>query len=347
MSALGALWAASLLGAALFLAAGYLAAVVQRRRVLFGAGVAGDVFEPHQFQDDHAEERAAAAALERDSARAQLEGARAELAGARQEVSALEHASQSFERRLAAAEARARAGEDAERVLGKVTEESKHLREESRALSAKVGDLTTRLDEAARRAEGADRLRDVDTQRRDLTLRVGVLEGRLRDAEHLREENASLRAALRDRALLEEKLRAAERRLSDAEDWEPPVAAAAPDARPKVVDGTGRDRLRSILTSLTRHDGVRAALFADDLGFPVEAAGEHAESLAALSGVLAGAAVKARQILPLGPAVRIVVVDDRQVTITARRQATDYGPLALITLTDGPSPEVDALPAGA
>jgi hypothetical protein len=340
VSPLGALWLASVLGAALFLAAGFLAATVRRGR-LVGAASAGDLLTQFEAHHDPAEDRVAAALLERDSSRAKLAGVRAELDDARREAAALRDAAQSIQRYLAEAEAKARAGDEAQRRLSKATDESKRLNEDARALSAKVTDLTRQLDEAVRSAAGADLLRDADAQRRDLTVRIGVLEGRLRDAEHLREENAALRATVRDRGILEEKLRAAQHQLSAPEDWEPPESASTPSPRAPHVDGSWREKLRSTLASLARHEGVRAALFADDLGFPVEAAGAYAEPLAALSGILAGAAVKARQLLPLGPAARIVIVDDREVTITTRRRATDYGPLALVTLTEGPSPEVD------
>ena len=42
--------------------------------------------------------------------------------------------------------------------------------------------------------------------------------------------------------------------------------------------------------------------------------------------------------LPIGAVQRIVLVDERDVTITATRQVTDYGPLALVTLSDGACP---------
>ncbi|HEY2513049.1 MAG TPA: hypothetical protein VGI39_19410, partial [Polyangiaceae bacterium] len=239
--------------------------------------------------------------------------------------------------------ARMREAEDAVRTATRAGDASKRRDDEARSLCAKVDDLKSRLDDASRRAAGADALRNAEDERRELTVRIAVLEGRLRDAEHLREENATLRASLRDRALLEERLRAAEHQLAAPSG--PAAASPALPPRAQPVDGSGREKLHRILATLAAHPGVRAALFADDLGFPVEATGDHAEPLAALSGVLAAAAIKARQLLPLGPAARIVVVDDRDVTVTARRHATDWGPLALVTLTQGPSPEIPGSPA--
>ena len=332
MSALAGLWIASLFGAALFLAAGYLAATMRRRSLAYADADA--VLPLMSVADPSNDDRLAAAIVERDAARA-------ETAGARREVLELREAVGTHEKQRAAADAKARAAEESDRLLKKATGESERWRDEARSLSAKVADLANRLEESTRRAAAADALGHVEAERKDLTTRVGVLEGRLRDAEHLREENASLRAALRDRALLEERLRVAENQLSA------PSARAkqsSPSVKPPAVDGSGRQSLRRILASLTSHPGVRAALFADDLGFPVEASGEHAESLAALSGVLSAAAVKTRQLLPVGPAARIVVVDDHDVTVTARRHATDWGPLALVTLSEGPSPDVESLP---
>ena len=329
MTPLGALWFASVFGAALFLAAGYFAALVRRRAVV-EAALGEGVLPPWMATDREPDERLATALSERDVARGEADAAR-------HEIETLLAAASSYEDRLAAAAARVRDAEDAVRTAARFGDDSRRKGDEARSLSAKVDDLKSQLDDATRRAAGADVLRNAEEERRELTVRVTVLEGRLREAEHLREENATLRASLRDRALLEERLRAAERQLT-APSGPPPSASSIPRAQP--VDGSGREKLHRILASLSAQTGVRSALFADDLGFPVESIGEHAEPLAALSGVLAAAAIKARQLLPLGPAARIVLVDERDVTVTARRHASDWGPLALVTLTQGPAPEV-------
>jgi hypothetical protein len=331
VSPLGALWFASLFGAALFLAAGYFAAVV--RRQAFAGGLPDERLVPGATFETTGEDRLARALEERDAARG-------EIAAARRETATFREAAISFEQRLIAADASTRGGEETKRLLGKANDDAERWREEARTLGAKVSELTRRLDEASRdprkpRAEGAAA---ADDERRELTVRVGVLEGRLREAEHLREENASLRASLRDRALLEEKLRVAERQLTAPGEAPKPIAVSP---KGPAVDGSRREKLRRILAALGAHGGVRAALFADDLGFPVESVGEHTDSLAALSGVLAGAAVKARQLLPIGPAARIAMSDDHDLTVTVRRHPTDWGPLALVTLSQGAAPEVD------
>jgi hypothetical protein len=333
VSPLGALWFASVFGAALFLAAGYFAAIVRRQAF---AGTLGDGPPvPGAPFEEPAGDRLTLALGERDAARA-------EIAAARRETATFREAASSFEQRLIAADASTRGGEETKRLLGKANDEAERWKGEARTLGAKVSELTRRLDEALRDAGGrrAEEAPAADDERRELTVRVGVLEARLREAEHLREENASLRAALRDRALLEEKLRVAERQLTAPGEAPKPIAVSP---KGSAVDGSRREKLRRILATLGAHGGVRAALFADDLGFPVESVGEHADSLAALSSVLAGAAVKARQILPIGPAARIVVIDDHALTVTVRRHPTDWGPLALVTLSQGAAPEVDPL----
>lgn len=208
------------------------------------------------------------------------------------------------------------------------------------ALRAKVDELTARLADAERKCEDAEKLRDVEASRRELAIQTEVLKARLVDADYVRDENATLRAATRESNELRSKLRDLEERLAmRGLDMERTIREPLANFTGPRAAGQGPARFKEVLDGLSRDQSVRAATIADDLGFPVETIGDHADALAALSGFLAQVASKARQLLPLSAVRQIVLVDDDENTVTNSRYMTDYGPLALVTLSEGPCPD--------
>ena len=213
---------------------------------------------------------------------------------------------------------------------------------EGAALRLKVDELTARLADAERKSADAEKLRGVEESRRELAIEAEVLKARLVDADYVRNENATLRAASRESNDLRSKVRDLEERLATRGlDMERTIREPLANFTGVAgnAGGEGPARFREVLDGLSRSESVRAATIADDLGFPVETIGDHADALAALSGFLAQVASKARQLLPLGAVRRIVLVDDDDNTVTNSRYLTEYGPLALVTLSEGPCPD--------
>jgi len=153
---------------------------------------------------------------------------------------------------------------------------------------------SARLAATARKAVDADKLRGVEESRRELAIEAEVLRARLHDADYVRAENATLRAASRESSELARRCAISKNRL----------AGNVPDMERTIREphlssaGAGPARFREVLDRLAKHPAVSAATVADDLGFPVETIGDHADALAALSGFLALVANKARQLLP-------------------------------------------------
>jgi len=311
MSALAAIWIASLAGALLFTAAGFYwgrmrawAALAAAEGAPLGVGPPLPAKETAPLEDDLARARAEIERLRACEARiATLESARADL----------ERDNGTLARRAADAD----------------------------ALRAKIDDVTQRLATAERRAGDLENLRGAEESRRELAIEAEVLRARLNDADYVRAENAALRAASRESSELRVKVRDLEERLAgNVPDLERTIR------EPQFAEGEGPARFREVLDRLAKEPAVRAVTIADDLGFPVETIGDHADALAALSGFLALVANKARQILPLTSVRRIVVVDDDDRTVTTARYLTEYGPLALVTLSDGPGPDWESRESG-
>jgi hypothetical protein len=330
MNLVAAIWIASLAGALLFTTAGFLWGRLRAWADLAASDLAFAETVPMQPVPAVAsgpERPPRPERPERDlgaEARAEARDLRAQLSAATSEIE-----------RLRACEAKIDALEHARADLTRERDTLARRAAEAVNLRAKVDDLTQRLTAAERQCAEVDKLRGAERSRRELAIEAEVLKARLADADHVRDENSQLRAASRESLQLRAKVRDLEERLEnnapdlDRTDRVPLAAARA---------AKGPARFRDVLDRLAAHPSVRAATVADDLGFPVETIGDHAEALAALSGYLIEVANKARELLSLSAIRRVVVVDDAENTVTTSRYRTEYGLLALVTLSEGPCP---------
>jgi hypothetical protein len=334
----------SLFGAALFFAAGFLAA---RRRVepavAFAAapvwsadlasappGPGGDAPSSMRIAVHEAEVRRLSADLHRAECRAADRERERDAALARSEAQAREASRSAADdrQRLLRAEARA-----AELEAARAKAEDALVRAE-RALA----------EETQRRDEEARLRQDAEARERAAAERVVppvVQAQRERELEHLRDENARLRPVEREVVRLRERAQALEAELarSKAAGLLAPRSLGLESKPPPAVPATAS--FRTMLATLTKSPSLRAAVLADEMGLVVDSAGDHAEALAALSGVLLDVGARAQKLLPLLRVRRVVLEDEQRVTVTSRPFAAPDGVLSLVTLTLGPGPDID------
>ena len=320
----------SLFGAALFFAAGFLAA---RRRVepavAFAAapvwsadlasappGPGGDAPSSMRIAVHEAEVRRVDAGTVDGTHRSSVWERERDAALARSEAQARE-ASRS-------------AADDRQRLL-----RAEALAAELEAARAKAEDALVRAEralaeETQRRDEEARLRQDAEARERAAAERVVppvVQAQRERELEHLRDENARLRPVEREVVRLRERAQALEAELarSKAAGLLAPRSLGLESKPPPAVPATAS--FRTMLATLTKSPSLRAA--------------DHAEALAALSGVLLDVGARAQKLLPLLRVRRVVLEDEQRVTVTSRPFAAPEGVLSLVTLTLGPGPDID------
>jgi hypothetical protein len=377
------LWVASIAGAAIFLGAGVLigragqaralaAATNELERTLEGGEERDEHLNATRTENEHlkAEMLRTEADLRRQAAdvarlngelterKRQLEVARSELATAKEQGLSARH----DKSRLEAAAEKHRSTETAMREAlaraedqqGELEQRASKIRELQAALEAlKIEKL--RWQEREQQLELAQRETAADpevekTLRHDLA--VARETGRTLDEQRqrLEDSNAQLRGQLETMTTRVAELTALERENADLR-----VRAMAGDlaaraagikerraaASDRALGGQGFQHLVEQVGGL---DPVRSAVIADDMGLVVACHGTHGEELAAIGALFARSGSEARKVLPLDHLQRVIVEDERNISVTVRPlRASDAGSadseLTLVTLAVGAEPD--------
>jgi hypothetical protein len=377
------LWLASGLGAALFLGAGVLighagqakalaAASSELERTLEGGEERDERLNAIRTENEHlkAEMLRTEADLRRQAAdvahlngelaerKRQLEAARAELTTAKEHGLSARHDKARLEAtaekhrssELALREALARA----EDQQGELEQRARKIRELEAGLEAlkieqiRWQDRELQL-EQARQAAAADP--EIEkTLRHDLA--VARESGRTLDEQRqrLEDSNAQLRGQLETMTARVAGLTALELENADLR-----VRAMAGDLAARAVQGKDRrsaaadgalggQAFQQLVEQVGSLDPVRSAVIADELGLVVACHGTHGEELAAIGALFARSGNEARKVLPLDHLQRVIVEDERNISVTVRplRSAdagADDSELTLVTLAVGAEPD--------
>jgi hypothetical protein len=117
------------------------------------------------------------------------------------------------------------------------------------------------------------------------------------------------------------------------------------DRRSAAADGAlGGQAFQQLVEQVGSLDPVRSAVIADELGLVVACHGTHGEELAAIGALFARSGNEARKVLPLDHLQRVIVEDERNISVTVRplRSAdagADDSELTLVTLAVGAEPD--------
>jgi hypothetical protein len=377
------LWLASGLGAALFLGAGLLigragqakalaAASSELERTLEGGEERDERLNAIRTENEHlkAEMLRTEADLRRQAAdvahlngelterKRQLEAARAELTTAKEQGLSARHDKARLEAtaekhrssELALREALARA----EDQQGELEQRARKIRELEAGLEAlKIEQIRWQERELqleqARKAAAADP--EIEkTLRHDLA--VARESGRTLDEQRqrLEDSNAQLRGQLETMTARVAGLTALELENADLR-----VRAMAGDLAARAVHGKDRrsaaadgalggQAFQQLVEQVGSLDPVRSAVIADELGLVVACHGTHGEELAAIGALFARSGNEARKVLPLDHLQRVIVEDERNISVTVRplRSAdagADDSELTLVTLAVGAEPD--------
>jgi hypothetical protein len=377
------LWLASGLGAALFLGAGLLigragqakalaAASNELERTLEGGEERDERLNAIRTENEHlkAEMLRTEADLRRQAAdvahlngelterKRQLEAARAELTTAKEQGLSARHDKARLEAtaekhrssEIALREALARA----EDQQGELEQRARKIRELEAGLEAlKIEQIRWQERELqleqARKAAAADP--EIEkTLRHDLA--VARESGRTLDEQRqrLEDSNAQLRGQLETMTARVAGLTALELENADLR-----VRALAGDLAARAVHGKDRrsaaadgalggQAFQQLVEQVGSLDPVRSAVIADELGLVVACHGTHGEELAAIGALFARSGNEARKVLPLDHLQRVIVEDERNISVTVRplRSAdagADDSELTLVTLAVGAEPD--------
>ncbi len=305
MSVLTVIWAAPLLGAALFAAAGFFAARSLSSR---------EVRARHEEEQRAAEEQV----VRLSQAELQFKQTGDQLASARAETERMQRA-------LAERT-------EAEQQVRRLLEEQKRDGEEQKA---EVARLQREVDLLARtRGELARVEKELHAaKRRASQLEAQKPEG---DAQATKKivELATMVSTLRRELEGETKRTAAlqadnERLRESAQKSGPHRKGDGEHATPGQIDGHS---LQQFVDDIMRSPSVSAAALTDELGFLVAGNGDHTEALAAFGAYLTEAGARACGLLPMHAVQRVSVQDDWGITLTARTVATAPNELVLVTL---------------
>jgi hypothetical protein len=377
------LWVASILGAAIFLGAGVLigragqaralaAATNELERTLEGGEERDERLNATRTENEHlkAEMLRTEADLRRQAAdvarlngelterKRQLEVARSELATAKEQGLSARH----DKARLEAAAEKHRSAETAMREAlaraedqqGELEQRAGKIRELQAGLEAlKIEKL--RWQEREQQLELAQRETAADpevekTLRHDLA--VARETGRTLDEQRqrLEDSNAQLRSQLETMTTRVAELTALERENADLRIRAMAGDLAARAAGTKERRAAASDRalggqgFQHLVEQVGGLDPVRSAVIADDMGLVVACHGTHGEELAAIGALFARSGSEARKVLPLDHLQRVIVEDERNISVTVRPlRASDAGTadseLTLVTLAVGAEPD--------
>jgi hypothetical protein len=378
------LWLASIAGAALFLGAGVLigrgaqaralaAASSELERTLEGGEERDERLSAARTENEHlkAEMLRTESDLRRQAAdiarltgelaerKRQQEATRGELAAAKEQGLSARH----DKVRLEAAADRHRTAETALREAlaraedqqGELEARARKVRELEAALeSLKIEQL--RWQERERQLEQAHKAAAVDpevekTLRHDLAVARETGRTLEEQRQRLEESNAQLRGQLETMTARVAGLTALERENADlriramAGDLAARVAVQGKDRRSSAADAAlGGQAFQHLVEQVGGLDPVRSAVVADELGLVVACHGTHGEELAAIGALFARSGSEARKVLPLDQLQRVIVEDERNISVTVRPlRSTDAGTsdseLTLVTLAVGAEPD--------
>ena len=343
MSAVAIAWLASSVGAALFVAAGYLAGSARQRPLAME--LAPDSAEPGA-QDLLDEARAQQRAVELEAQRLRQENAQLRLnlttaapAAAPIQPAGDDHAELRREQersRTERARLTAERDEMARRRDRLEADARKHERERDE-LTAELGRVREELRVAAAGRIDPHALDQIESEKRDLLLKLQVAEGRAAEAARLLDENANLRRAAGESAEMRRQLAEAQSQLTQfralkfsKEDRS--LAQVVPLPR-STIAGDKSAALHAVLESLSAGSDVRSLVLADGMGLPVAGLGDHVEALAALAGVATGFIAKAQELLPLASARRMTVIDVNEMALTLVPDPSGASELCLVALS--------------
>jgi hypothetical protein len=185
--------------------------------------------------------------------------------------------------------------------------------------------------------------------RQDLAVKAQLLRANEQRLTHLEEENARLRqdagglTGLRDER---DKLRAEVAQLRArlfAGNASGATSAPLSLTPGPVSRAGGRGHLfQAFVTQISRLGDTRCAVVADEMGLVVASHGTMGDEVAAVGALLSRAGAKAIEVLPLRNLHRVTVEDDQRVVLTLRPLPTRDGKesdLALLTLGVGVAPD--------
>lgn len=201
------------------------------------------------------------------------------------------------------------------------------LRSELSATASRVSELEHEL------AERAIALRDLSTSNERL-------KGRLGDAEALRADYVRLRTQVTESDFLESEVARLEQELRTIKLEALGVPSTTQRRRPARGSTPGQPRnIASSLTTIIEDfadASSRGCAVADPLGFPLTSSGDDGVALAAYGALLAEAAGRAKQFLPLVDPASIEIVDRRGARVAVWTFDVEGDPLFLVNLAVAP-----------
>ena len=325
-----AIWATSVVGAALFLGAGIL---LGRAR----AGAAGAT-TPDPGPS------AAEGALYRKAS--QLEARLAEAEGAR-DSAALERdeavrARDEATARLQASPVKA-SGESLQYQVISLETEVRQLREEKVTINTRAVALEHELGQLRSQST-----REKDGDVKKLVSEQAALERRRKELELTRAsldrykvENQKLTANLRtleaDKVRLEMRLEDVQQ-IEESDTRDTQVFSAV--STTPIADLPDND-LQALVDNVARSADVRVAVLADSLGLKVVGRGQETDELAAAAALLADVGQRAARLLPVEDVARVVLHSSEALRATICPFSTARGDLVLAALSQGSGPDHD------
>jgi len=331
MNPMVAIWATSLVGAALFLAAGFLwgrarAGSAGAARVAPGPSVAEGALMRKVTQ---MEVRLAEAHAERD----EVIGQRNEALRARDEAVT----------QLRASPVQASGGSLQYQVISLETE-VRQLREEKVLHNTKAVALEHELDQSRRasKKEGGG-VKKLVSEQAALERRRKELELTRASLDRYKVENQKLQANLR--TLEAEKVRI-EMRLEDVQQEEEEQGRATQPfstvSTVPLADLPDTD-LQALVDKVACGVDVRVVVLGDSLGLKVVGRGAETDELAAAAALLADVARRAVRLLPVEEIVRLELLTGEAMVATVCPFSTTRGDLVLAALGSGSGPDQDLL----
>ena len=331
MNPMVAIWATSLVGAALFLAAGFL----WGRARTGSAGVARVALSPSAAEGalfrkaTQLEARLAEANAERDEAI----GERNEALRARDEAVSQQRASP----------VQASGGSLQYQVISLETE-VRQLREEKVLINTKAVALEHELEQSRRASKresgGVEKL---VTEQAALERRRKELELTRASLDRYKVENQKLLANLRtleaDKVRLEMRLEDEQREGAEQGRDTQPFSAVSTTPMVDLLDTD----LQALVDQVARDVDVRVAVLGDSLGLKVVGRGAETDELAAAAALLADVAQRAVRLLPVEGIARVELLTGDALVATVCPFSTARGDLVLAALGSGSGPGQDLL----
>ena len=336
MNATIAIWATSVVGAIVFLAAGFFWGRVRTGVTPAAPTPSASEGALLRREATRLETRLTEAEAERDRAVTELNaavGARNEALRGREEALAKLQASPVTS-----------SGEPLQYQVISLETEVRQLREEKVILNTKAVALEHELDQLRRQEnkKGDDEVvKKLVTEQARMERRRKELELTRTSLDRHKVENHKLKANIR--TLEAEKVRL-EMQLEDVqheveEDGHDTQRFSAVSITP-IADMPGDD-LQAQVDSLARGANVRVAVLADSLGLKVVGRGDETDELAAAAALLADVAQRAARLLPVEEIERLELVSDGAVRTSIYPFNTARGELVLASMAEGDSPDHD------